>query len=345
MKKLILFTGFSLSIVITSFAQNQPEIDSLIKVNKNLPENQEKAKNIRRLHELTMFTDPELARGYAKEAFEISQKIGDAKGIGTGYMQIGNYFINRNEDDSAAYYLNKALEKYNETNSIRGQIFVNHSLADIQRTRGNFDSAIAIVNRTIYLYENSDREQTDLGNFNLIGAEYQTLGAIYMDKGSYRIALQETLKAVRFFEEIDDQLRLADALKQLGDIEYALKDYESSLKYCERAFQIYKDFDDKVYQTYAANTAGLAAAALGDLALASDYQNQAIALAREMSVKSALSASLKDLGRIYIEQENYSKAKTVLNEALQIAREINVKLDITSALTELAVVDVVTNTP
>lgn len=345
MKKLILFTGFSLGIVIASFSQNQAEIDSLIKVNKNLPENHEKAKNIRRLHELTMFTDPELARDYAEEAFEISKKIGDAKGIGTGYMQIGNYFINRSEDDSAAYYLNKALEKYKEINSIRGQIFANHSLADIQRARGNYDSAIAIVNQTIDLYENSDREKTDLGSFNLIGAEYLTLGAIYVDKGSYRLALQETLKSVRFFEEIDDPLRLADALKQVGDIEHTQGHYESSLKYQQRAFQIYKDFDDKVYQTYAANSAGLAAAALGDLDLAIDYQNQAIALAREMEVKTSLSAALKDLGSIYTEQGDYTKAKTVLNEALAIAREIDTKLDITNALSQLATVDMQTNAP
>lgn len=336
---------FFIGLSFFSFAQNQVEIDSLLRMIEKLPDDQQKAKNLRRLHELTMFTDPELARAYAEEASEISKKIGDKRGIAIGYMQIGNFFNNRSEDDSSSHYFNQALEKFIAINSVRGQIFVNHSLADIQRTRGNYDSAIVIIHQIIDLYENSDREKTDLGNFNLIGAEYLVLGTIYMDKGGYRLALQETLKAVRFFEEIDDPLREADALKQLGDIENALGNYEASLQYCDRASQIYRDFDDKIYQSYAANAAGLAASALGKLELATDYQTQAIALAREMEVKTSLSSALTDLGGIYIKQKNYALAKTTLSEALQIAREIDIKIDIAAALTELAVVDIENNAP
>jgi tetratricopeptide (TPR) repeat protein len=342
MKKLL--ATFLLLFAFTFLhAQNKAEIDSLLLVIDTLTNELDKAKNFRRLHELTMFTNPELARDYAQKALDISITNEDARGIASGYMQIGNYFINRTENDSASYYLHLALDKFIEANSIRGQIFVIHSLADIERSRGNYDSAIALVNKNISLYENRDTLQSDLGAFNLIGAEYEVLGAIYMDQGNYQLALQETLKAARFFNDTKDKIREADALKQIGNIEYGLGNYQSSLKYCEEAYQIYGDFEDKVYQSYAANSAGLAAEGLKDYALAQKYHEKAIMLAREMNVKSSLSTSLKDLGRIYIVEKNYSEAKKVLEEALQIAREIDVKLDISSALLELATIDMNTN--
>lgn len=336
-------TFLALFAYIAAYTQNQAEIDSLLLVNDTLTNDLAKARNYGRLHELIMFTDPDLARSYAVKALEITTRENDVKGIATGHMQIGNYFVNRNEYDSATYYYHIALDKFKQANSIRGQIFVIHSLADIERSRGNYDSAVVLVNQNLEMYENRDTLQSDLGEFNLIGAEYQVLGAIYMDQGNYQLALNETLKAARFFNEIKDKIREADALQQIGNIEYGLGNYESSLKYFQEAYEIYGDFDDKVYQSYAANYAGLAAAALKDYSLAKTYQETAIALSREMGVKSALSASLKDLGSIFIFQKNYSGAKKLLEEALQIAREIDVKLDISSALMELALVDMKTN--
>ena len=326
-------------------AQKQKEADSLRIVLDTITDPLSKARILGRLHELTMFSNPELARSYAEEGLLVSEQIDYLRGIGVGYMQIANYFTNRNENDSAIYFYKIAQSKFEEANSVRGMIFVTHSLAGIERDRGNYDSAIALVNKNISLYENRDTTQKDLGDFNLIGAEYEVLGSIYMDKGNYRLALQETLKAARFFNEIQDEIREADALALLGNIEFAMSNYASALSYSENAFQIYSKHNDKVYQSYAANAAGLAAAELGNTEKAIEYQNQAIDFARNAGVKSALSVSLKDLARIYIKKQDYAEAKKLLNESLQIAREINVKLNIASALQELAVIDMKTNTP
>ena len=345
MKKKLITILVLFFLVWNAEAQKQKERDSLQIVLDTITDPLSKAKILGRLHEITMFSNPELARSYAEEGLLVSEQIGYLKGVGVGYMQIANYFTNRNENDSAIHYYKIAQTKFEEAKSIRGLIFVTHSLAGIERDRGNYDSAIALVNKNISLYETRDTTQTDLGDFNLIGAEYEVLGSIYMDKGSYRLALQETLKAARFFKEIQDDIREADALAQLGNIEFAMNNYASSLAYCENALEIYGQHDDKAYQAYAANAAGLAAAELGYTDKAIEYQYLAIDFAREAGVKSALSVALKDMGRIHIENKNYTEAKKLLNESLQIAREIDIKLNIASALKELAVIDINTNAP
>ena len=86
----------SFFICFSSVSQNTQEIDSLKAVLDTLQDDMNKAAIVRRLHELTMFSDPDLARSYAVQGMRLSEKIGDKRGIAIGYMQIGNYFINRN---------------------------------------------------------------------------------------------------------------------------------------------------------------------------------------------------------------------------------------------------------
>jgi tetratricopeptide (TPR) repeat protein len=317
----------------------EKELDSLITRAEQLPETIEKAQLLSRIHERMMFTDPDLARDFAQQAFDLSEKLDYKKGIANGYLQFGNYFSNRTENDSATYFYELSLEKFKEIKSIRGQIFANHSLAGIEREKGNYDRAIEITHRNIALYNDQNRNETDLKEFNLIGAEYEVLGSVYMDKGNYTLALNETLNALRFFEEVGDKVRKGDALLQLGQIEYKLGNFNASLAYEEEAFSIYRDEDDKVYQSYAANHAGLAAEALGDMQKAEEYQRAAMTLAQEVGVKSTLSTALRDLGRIYSKKGLLNDAKTFLEESYKVSESTGIQLDIASSLKELAQVD------
>ncbi|WP_421807205.1 tetratricopeptide repeat protein [Flagellimonas sp.] len=317
----------------------EKELDSLITRAEQLPETIEKAQLLSRIHERMMFTDPDLARDYAQQAFDLSEKLDYKKGIANGYLQFGNYFSNRTENDSATYFYELSLDKFKEIKSIRGQIFANHSLAGIEREKGNYDRAIEITHRNIALYNDQNRNETDLKEFNLIGAEYEVLGSVYMDKGNYTLALNETLNALRFFEEVGDKVRKGDALLQLGQIEYKLGNFNASLAYEEEAFSIYRDEDDKVYQSYAANHAGLAAEALGDMQKAEEYQRAAMTLAQEVGVKSTLSTALRDLGRIYSKKGLLNDARTFLEESYKVSESTGIQLDIASSLKELAQVD------
>lgn len=317
----------------------EKELDSLITRAEQLPETIEKAQLLSRIHERMMFTDPDLARDFAQQAFDLSEKLDYKKGIANGYLQFGNYFSNRTENDSATYFYELSLAKFKEIKSIRGQIFANHSLAGIEREKGNYDRAIEITHRNIALYNDQNRNESDLKEFNLIGAEYEVLGSVYMDKGNYTLALNETLNALRFFEEVGDMVRKGDALLQLGQIEYKLGNFNASLAYEEEAFSIYRDEDDKVYQSYAANHAGLAAEALGDMQKAEEYQRAAMTLAQEVGVKSTLSTALRDLGRIYSKKGLLNDARTFLEESYKVSESTGIQLDIASSLKELAQVD------
>ncbi|MGI9552604.1 MAG: tetratricopeptide repeat protein [Aurantibacter sp.] len=335
-----------LLICSPSFAQDrQKELDSLIEHARSLPEDTLKAKALARIHERMMFMDNERALGYAREAFELSRRIDFKKGVANGYIQFGNYYYNQSKNDSAAYYHNMAWSKFKEISSVRGQIFAMHSLATIEREKGNFQKAIELANSILEMYTDDNRANSDLGNFDLRGSEYEVLGGIYFEMGNYTIALENTLKALRLFENIDDEVRAGDALKQLADIEFKQENFKQSLDYAERATAIYKNNSDKIYQSYAANSAGMAAEGLKNVELAERYFRQSISLAKEMNVQSVIVQSSSALARLLYQKGEFSKAKELLLEALEIANKQDIKLDQTQTMTEMANLNLMENKP
>ena len=339
----VLFIFFLLCLVQGYAQERQKELDSLITVSKNLSDGEKKAQVLGRIHERMMFFDNEKAFEYAKQAQDLSEKIGYKKGIANGYLQFGNYYFNQSKNDSAAHFHNLALVEFKGMGSVRGQIFALHSLATIEREKGNFDQAIAITSSVLELYTDANRKNSDLGDFDLRGSEYEVLGGIYFEKGSYKLALENTLKSLRFFEKIDDEVRKGDALKQLADIEFEQQNYSLCLAYAKKAIAIYVENDDKIYHSYASNTAGLAAEKLGNLDAAENYFKQSLLLAREMNVQSMISQSLNDLGRLRYTSGDYENAKKLLDESVQISKQEDIKLNLTEALQEMANLEIEQN--
>lgn len=320
------------------FTQNTKLIDSLkLELTARKTDDSLKVIILTKLHENLMFSTPEEAKKYAKQGLEISKKINYKKGLGIGYMHLGNYYSNRSENDSAYYYYNISKKYFEEIKSIRGLIFINHSLSTIEHQKGHFDKAIKINEENIKLI--NDHEKDDDSRKKFVGAQYVSLSNIYIEKGNYNIALTNSLKAVALFEEINDLTRKADALKQIGDIEYALKNYKSSVKYFKEAIKIYTDFDDKVYLAYAYNSLGLAYDELNQFANALESHEKAISFAREINDKSTISSALHNLGELHIEEREFEKARKALLESKAISEEENLKLNIANACEGLAKIE------
>ncbi|MDV7138716.1 tetratricopeptide repeat protein [Maribacter sp. TH_r10] len=335
-----LMATFMFFILIGNAQDRKKELDSLILHAQSLPDDTLKAKVLSRIHERMMFMDAERAKDYAQQAFDLSKKIGYERGIGNGYLQFGNYYYNQSKNDSSEIYHNLALKKFEEIKSVKGQIFALHSLATIEMKKGDYDKSIVLTKSILDMYNDDNRKNSDLGKFDLRGSEYEILGEIYFEKGNYKIALEHTLTALRFFEDKSDEVRTADALKQLADIEYQLENYDSSIEYAEKAISIYEKHDDKIYMSYAYNTAGLAAEELGDSHLAHKHFDASINLAREMNVQTMISQSLNDLARLHYNKGEYLKSRILLKESLALSELQDIKLNQTEALQEIANLDV-----
>ncbi|MCC1485108.1 tetratricopeptide repeat protein [Winogradskyella immobilis] len=344
MKKTVFFFFILVLIANINSAQNTKLIDSLKhELSKRKLNDSIKIFILTKLHEELMFSKPEEARQYALQELDISKKIDYKEGLARGNFHLGNYYSNRSENDSALYYYNIAKNYYLETKSTRGLIFVNHSLSTIEHINGNFDKAISTTKENIKLINISENEVNYKKRF--IGAQYVLLSNIYIEKGNYNIALKHSLEAISLFSEINDLPRKADALKQIGDIEYVLGNYESSINYYNKSIKIYQDFDDKIYLASAHNSIGLSYQKLNQYENALESQKNAISLAKEVNDKSSISSALYNLGELYIEKKAFSKAKEVLIESKTISEAENLKINIVNAHESLAKVYYHENSP
>lgn len=335
---LLVITFFSLSVN----AQNSELIDSLkTELDNRKTDDTIKVKILTRLHEKLMFSQPEEAKTYALQELKISKKIGYKKGIGSGYMHIGDYFSNRSETDSALHYFNKAKTEFKAINSIRGLIFINHSLAAIQEYTGHLDEAIAITKETLRLIEEHEKEGDLKTKF--IGAQHNALANQYISKGNYKTALVEALKALECFEKINHQSRKADVIKQLGDIETGLENYKKAISYYNQAIDLYKTLDDKMYMAYAYNSLGISYQNLKDYTNAEIAYNLAIENSTAVEDKGSLTNVMHNLAELEMIKKNYTKAKALLLEAKAISEKENLQMSLADAYDGLSQIDFYAN--
>lgn len=319
-------------------AQNTKLVDSLKKELKLRKEDDSiKVSILTRLHEKLMFSKPEEAKTYALEELIISKKINYKRGIALGNMHLGDYYGNRSENDSAVFYYNIAKQSFKQLNNIRGIIFINHSMSSIKQINGELNEAIKITKETLTLIQENEKEGDLKTKF--IGAQHTALAGIYIEKGNYKIALIESLKALKCFEKINHDSRKADVLKQIGDIESGLGNQESSIKYFNQSIEIYKRLGQKMYAAYAYNSLGISYQSLKDYENAKAYYDLAIANSRAVEDKLSLSNTLHNLAELEILNKNYTKAKQLLIQAKNIAEKENIQLSLVNAYDGLSKID------
>lgn len=319
-------------------AQNTKLIDSLKQeLGSRREDDSVKVMILTRLHEKLMFSKPEEAKIYAEQELEISKKIGYKKGIAVGNMHIADYYGNRSENDSALYYYNNAKQFFKEAGSNRGLIFVNHSLSALESTNGNLDKAVAITKENIELIKTHEKEGDSKTKF--LGAQYNSLSNIYIEKANFKTALIYAFDALEAFEAINHETRKADVLKQIGDIESGLENHESSIKYFKEALEIYERFEEIFYAAYTYNSLGISYQNLHNYESAEKYFNLAVENAKKVEDNLGITNALHNLGELKrIQNKNY-EAKTTLLEAKAIAEKENIKLGLVNALHSLSKID------
>ncbi|MFK7811734.1 MAG: tetratricopeptide repeat protein [Maribacter sp.] len=319
-----------------SSSQWSKEVDSLIRTAKQLPEDPKKVARYGTLFEKLMFTDSDRALAFAKLEHSLAIKINFKKGIATSAMHFGTYHENIGQMDSARYYYQDASKKYEEINSAKGELFINHAQASLEKKLGNYNRALTYHEANIGIYERPDIETTDLKGFNKIGAEYQGLAEIYKEKGNYKLAVEQALKALRFFEEIEHTRRIGNALQELGAIEYLRKNYREAIAYAEKAYAIYKDHDYHEYRGLTANDLGRSFMAIRNYEKAISHFEDALQIGRDHKFADVEASALTQLGVAKRIMKEYKSAEIFLSQALALHKTSGFKKEQSENLNELA---------
>ena len=338
MKKLIHYALIIFIQFCTIHAQNEKLVDSLKKELSNRKiDDSIKVSILINLNKNLKYSKPEEAKSYALQGIKISNRINYKFGIAAGNMHIGDYYLNKSENDSALYYYDIAKKNFEDISYTRGLIFINHARSIVKETTGELDEAIAITKENLILIEETE-DDDDPSKIKFIGAHHDALSIRYAEKGNYKIALKEAFKALECFEKAEDPRR-AGALEQIGIIQSTQKNYESAINYYEQAAKIYEEEHQEWSLTYVNTSLGSTYRKLDDYKNAKKHYNLAIKYAEEFEDKFALTDAIIGVAELELKNKNFAKAELHFQEVKAIAEDENYNLNLANALHGLSKIE------
>lgn len=312
-------------------AQEEKKIDSLLTVYRNAPESIEKVKTIRALYDAYLYQNAELAKKYADEMLSLSKKIKYDKGEALSLYQLGVYYTNLDNIDSAKTYYNRALtllervdDEKTKANSIDG-------LAILEYYQGNYNEALELLKETMAFYKTAPIDSSSIASTHSFRA------TIYVTQGKYNIALKECMAALNIYNEFDDEIRKADALGVLASIEVALKNFEKGLAYNKEALEIYQAQNDVFYSAQALNDIGNTHYYLENYEEALASFQQSLRLSEEIKEKALEATTLGNMGKVYSRLDQTEKAFTSLTKGLKIVQEIENRFKESEILNDIGI--------
>ncbi|MBC2845146.1 tetratricopeptide repeat protein [Winogradskyella flava] len=330
------FLRLSLFIICTVYcaqAQNKEKIVSLLKKLETSKLDTLRVTYLDQLWGLTAYSDPPDAIKYAKDAIEVSKKIGFAKGEARAYQRLGIAYSNTSDYKNSNKAYKKALKFY-KTNSDDYRIgLMYYNLAINFKDESQYDS-------TLY-YNNIAESHFKTANDSLQLANTTGLrGSVYFEKGQLLLALQYTLREAEMFKELKDTLRYTDAIRTLASIQHYKGDFKQAIKNFHECISLYKKYNDNYFLSIAYRDLGVAYLKSKPVVAdsASFYFNQAIKIANKNSMDYQEAAALAFLGELHIKQDKFKEAERVLLKSRSISQQINNNLSESSALLDLALI-------
>ena len=311
----------NLDSILNYYSQKNKKVDSLLGIAKREENDTTKVVALARLYNTFLYTAPQLAKRFAEQELATSKMIDYKLGMGWATYHLGAYFQNAGNNDSARYYLKQSLAVHKALGNRVNYASVTNSLAFIDYTEGNYDPALEKYNEVLAIYKDSSMYQYAITQGDRAN--------IFINKGYYRIALAETLDALRVLDTIYDKpWRMADAQRQVGYIEFLRENYENALEYFKKAAVVYEQQQDHVYRSSINNDIGNTYYYLKKNDSANYHLNIALQLARENNISENEGNALSNLGKVYLQENSPEKGLQFLQDALKIHSENNYKANV-----------------
>ncbi|QKG78822.1 tetratricopeptide repeat protein [Tenuifilum thalassicum] len=238
------------------------------------------------------------------KALDIAQKYGYQKSILDAYKGISTSYYYIDSFEQSQRFTDTLLQKAIKLDSLRYQAYAYFRLGKIMQEKGNGDSALAYINRSLQL-------RKEIGDWKEIALTYNGLGRVYFDLAQYDSAISCYQQEVRIKEKMGDQpIYLAIAYLNLGRTHIALSNFQLALEQYQKALRTFESINHKEGIATCNSGLGMIYENLSQSILATDenetnfrkalgYHKIALNLFHELQKKMEEGQTLQNIGNVY----------------------------------------------
>jgi len=312
-----------------SVAQNQKKLDSLTNVFNSQKTDTSQVKTLMSLWNLTINSNPKVAKKYADKIITLSQDLNYDIGLAKGYQNLGisNLYLENLNESTSSY--EKALDIYKKLDykKLMGSMYYNIGLNYKDLTK--YDSAF-------YFNKLAEKIFLEIKDSIRLGSVYDQNSGIYLEQGKFQLSLQNAQKASLIFNKSRDSLRYADAITKIADSYSAIGDTIQAKKYYYEASKIYERKNDLIFLSQIYTKLG---SILTNNSKTRDtaffFLNKAVELGKKTETPWYQNYAISALGEYYIKNTQYNLARKQFEESIKISQSAGSKFFESSSLIDL----------
>jgi len=303
-------------------------------------------------------SEPEKAIEIYQKAIEIYRTIEDERGESEILGGLGLIYVYIDYDTSLVYYKNALVMRekvddkvlmgntLNSLGSLYYGIFKDYTLAlnyfnragKARQELGDSLNLGRTIHLKAYTLQNLGENEQSLVNYKRslrlnqysgdqirVAEALLNIGTIFNGIGKYPEALENLGKAQNKYRILEDSTGISDSYNQIGFVYLNLGDLNTALEKFNEAISITKKLNDQWGLAGIYNNLGIMLQNAGRYEKALEYANNALNMYEELDDQSSVIVSLNNIGTIYYDMKDYHSAEEYYLRGLKMCRELKIK--------------------
>jgi tetratricopeptide (TPR) repeat protein len=164
----------------------------------------------------------------------------------------------------------------------------------------------------------AEKMATQINDSSGLARVYFVWGEYYKDLGNWNLAIENTLRSIRYYEGLHEQYQIISVYSMLGNLYRKTNSFNKAQEYYQKAFV--SDSTQNLVEFLGTDytNLGLIYSDLKNYPRAISYLEKAIELKKEQGNPASVATTISILGSVYVDIGQYDKGLKLMFEALQI---------------------------
>jgi signal transduction histidine kinase len=305
----------SMLVMVVCPAWATSKADSLLRVLGGQPDDSAKVLTLNELFKVYLYSDPGLAKRYAKRAYDLSKNLRWENGVAKMANNLGVYHSQQGQFDQSIAYYNEVLGIYTRRKDSVAMANIFRNVGGVYFRQSDFLRSTQYYEQALGLYQ---AQKDTAGIVGTVG----NLATIKKEQGDYPEAQRAFLYVLHMQEVMGDYREVARIAMNIAGIYQLQGDKANARQWYARGHQVADSIQDLYLISSALN--GLSELAIEDGKYPEAQQLADSARASSLAVGDDYmhAYALINLGRVADHNGNTALAEELLQEALAICVEI-----------------------